>query len=92
MSSASLAGAGTMLAPEFRDLVQGMCAGMLRRIQLWLKRAVLDVPELAEVVPTLRESVRLYQAGKYEACLSQVMAVGRTLEAARTARPNLPPL
>jgi hypothetical protein len=65
---------------------------MLRRIHLWLKRAVLDVPELAQAVPTLRESVRLYQHGQYEACLSQVMSVGRTLEASRTAYPGLPPL
>ncbi|WP_406724917.1 hypothetical protein WJ438_10000 [Streptomyces sp. GD-15H] len=65
---------------------------MLRRIHLWLKRAVLEVPELAEVVPTLRQSVRLYQAGQYEACLTQVMAVGRALEESRVRHPALPPL
>lgn len=96
MSSPSLAGAGpnagTTLPPEVRDVVQGMCQGMLRRIHLWLKRAVLEVPELAQAVPALRESVRLYQNERYEACLSQVMAVGRSLEAARAAHPALPPL
>ncbi|MFF7199723.1 hypothetical protein [Streptomyces sp. NPDC008141] len=65
---------------------------MLRRIHLWLQRAVLDVPQLAEVVPTLRQAARLYGEGQYEECLSQVMAVGRKLEESRAAQPTLPPL
>ncbi|MGY1580339.1 hypothetical protein [Streptomyces sp. MN13] len=69
-----------------------MCAAMLRRIHLWLKQAVLDVPEFAQAVPALREAVRLYQYGQYDACLSQVTSVGRTLEASRASYPGLPPL
>ncbi|MEU0368958.1 hypothetical protein ABZ070_01620 [Streptomyces sp. NPDC006283] len=69
-----------------------MCAGVLRRIHLWLQRAVLDAPQLAEVVPTLRQAATLYGEGKYEECLSQVMAVGRKLEESRAAHPTLSPL
>ncbi|MGW0844569.1 hypothetical protein ACWD26_31425 [Streptomyces sp. NPDC002787] len=92
MTTASLSGPTTALAPEVRGMVQGMCAGMLRRLQVWLKRAVLDVPELADVVPTLKQAVWLYQAGHYEECLAQATTVGRTLETFRADHPALPPL
>ncbi|GHH80990.1 hypothetical protein GCM10018793_37460 [Streptomyces sulfonofaciens] len=92
MSTAGLTGAGVTHAPEFRGLVQGACAGLLRRLHRWLRRAVVDVPELADVVPVLQQSVRLYRAGQYEACLAQAMAAGRKLEASRAAHPALPPL
>lgn len=97
MPTFTMGGAGAPAPPAFvqpmiEEAQREQAAALLQHTYRWLDEAVVDVPQLADVVPAMVAAVQMYQAGQYSPCLNQITAVVGSLQQARGAFPALPPL
>ncbi|GLV50773.1 hypothetical protein TBS_13450 [Thermobispora bispora] len=70
---------GPLLPPQVR------CAEALRHLYGWLRASLPQWPQVAGVIPSLVQGVRLYRNGQYEACLAHIQSVLGAINAGQTA-------
>ncbi len=80
-------------APRSAEISRHQVAALLQHLYRWTAAAAAVSPPVAgQLAPPLTVAVQFYEAGQYEAALSQLSAIASMVNQARAAYPALPPM